>query len=134
MGSGKPLLGICLGMQLLFEEGYEGERMDGLGLLKGKVVKMSGEGRRIPHIGWNNGKKYKEDKLLKGINDESYFYYVHSYIVSEYSKEDLLIGADYKGILIPGLFKKKNIIGAQFHPEKSGEMGLRFLKNFSKGE
>lgn len=132
--NGKELLGICLGMQLLFEEGYEGEKMKGLGLLKGKIIKMSGEGRRVPHIGWNNGKKYKKDKLLKGIKDESYFYYVHSYIASDYLKEELLIGADYNGILIPGLFRKKNIIGAQFHPEKSGEVGLKLLKNFGKGE
>lgn len=132
--NGKELLGICLGMQLLFEEGYEGEKMKGLGLLKGKIIKMSGEGRRVPHIGWNNGKQYKKDKLLKGIKDESYFYYVHSYIASDYLKEDLLIGADYNGILIPGLFRKKNIIGAQFHPEKSGEVGLKLLKNFGKGE
>lgn len=132
--NGKELLGICLGMQLLFEEGYEGEKMNGLGLLKGKIVKMNGEGRRVPHIGWNNGQHYKKDKLLKGIKEESYFYYVHSYIASDYLKEDLLIGADYNGILIPGLFRKKNIIGAQFHPEKSGEVGLKLLGNFSKGE
>ena len=132
--NGKELLGICLGMQLLFEEGYEGEKMNGLGLLKGKIVKMNGEGRRVPHIGWNNGKQYKKDKLLKGIKEGSYFYYVHSYIASDYLKEDLLIGADYNGILIPGLFRKKNIIGAQFHPEKSGEVGLKLLGNFSKGE
>lgn len=132
--NGKELLGICLGMQLLFEEGYEGEKMNGLGLLKGKIVKMNGEGRRVPHIGWNNGQYYKKDKLLKGIKEESYFYYVHSYITSDYLKEDLIIGADYNGILIPGLFRKKNIIGAQFHPEKSGEVGLKLLGNFSKGE
>ena len=132
--NGKELLGICLGMQLLFEEGYEGEKMNGLGLLKGKIVKMNGEGRRVPHIGWNNGQYYKKDKLLKGIKEESYFYYVHSYITSNYLKEDLIIGADYNGILIPGLFRKKNIIGAQFHPEKSGEVGLKLLGNFSKGE
>ena len=65
--NGKELLGICLGMQLLFEEGYEGEKMNGLGLLKEKIVKMNGEGRRVPHIGWNNGRHYKKDKLLKGI-------------------------------------------------------------------
>lgn len=132
--NGKELLGICLGMQLLFEEGYEGEKMNGLGLLKGKIVKMNGEGRRVPHIGWNNGQHYKKDKLLKGIKEESYFYYVHSYIASDYLKEDLLIGADYNGILIPGLFRNKNIIGAQFHPEKSGEVGLKLIGNFSKGE
>lgn len=130
----KPILGICLGMQLLFEESYEGEQMAGLGLLKGSIVKIDERGRRIPHIGWNSGKIYGEHYILRGIKNKSYFYYVHSYVASNYEKKDLIIEADYNGVSIPGLFKKENIIGAQFHPEKSGNTGLKLLKNFSEGE
>ncbi|MGL5415723.1 MAG: imidazole glycerol phosphate synthase subunit HisH [Clostridium sp.] len=130
---GKELLGICLGMQLLFEKSYEGIEMDGLGLLKGTVVKINEEGRRIPHIGWNSGKAFNKTRLLDEIDESSFFYYVHSYMISDYEKDDLVIGADYEGVLIPGLFRRGNIVGAQFHPEKSGEVGLKLIENFVKG-
>lgn len=130
----KQILGICLGMQLLFEKSYEGTRMDGLGIFKGSIIRLNDEGRRIPHIGWNSGNIYGKHSILRGIKNKSYFYYVHSYIASEYERRDLIIEADYKGASIPGLFKKENIVGAQFYPEKSGNIGLKFLKNFSEGE
>lgn len=130
--TGKPLLGICLGMQLLFEKGYEGEETKGIGLLKGKVIKMDEEEFRVPNIGWNSLNINKDDKLVKGLKEESYMYYVHSYYADEYNKEDLVASSDYYGLNIPGIVRRDNIIGVQFHPEKSGEEGIKFLKNFCK--
>lgn len=130
--TGKPLLGICLGMQLLFEKGYEGEETKGIGLLKGKVIKMDEEEFRVPNIGWNSLNINKDDKLVKGLKEESYMYYVHSYYADEYNEEDLVASSDYYGLNIPGIVRRGNIIGVQFHPEKSGEEGIKFLKNFCK--
>ena len=130
--TGKPLLGICLGMQLLFEKGYEGEETKGIGLLKGKVIKMDEEEFRVPNIGWNSLNINKDDKLVKGLKEESYMYYVHSYYADEYNEEDLVASSDYYGLNIPGIVRRDNIIGVQFHPEKSGEEGIKFLKNFCK--
>lgn len=131
-GTGKPLLGICLGMQLLFEKGYEGEETKGIGLLKGKVIKMDEEEFRVPNIGWNSLNINKDDKLVKGLKEESYMYYVHSYYADEYNEEDLVASSDYYGLNIPGIVRRGNIIGVQFHPEKSGEEGIKLLKNFCK--
>lgn len=130
--TGKPLLGICLGMQLLFEKGYEGEETKGIGLLKGKVIKMDEEEFRVPNIGWNSLNINKDDKLVKGLKEESYMYYVHSYYADEYNEEDLVASSDYYGLNIPGIVRRGNIIGVQFHPEKSGEEGIKLLKNFCK--
>lgn len=129
---GKPLLGICLGMQVLFEKGYEGEETEGLGLLKGNVTKMEDPKVKIPHIGWNNLEKNREDDMLKGIEKDAFVYYVHSYRASEYNEEDLVGYSSYGSLKVPGLFRKDNIIGAQFHPEKSGEDGLKMLINFKE--
>lgn len=131
-GTGKPLLGICLGMQLLFEKGYEGEETKGIGLLKGKVIKMDEEKFRVPNIGWNSLNINKDDDLVKGLKEESHMYYVHSYYADEYNEEDLVASSDYYGLNIPGIVRRDNIIGVQFHPEKSGEEGIKFLKNFCK--
>lgn len=130
--NGKPLLGICLGMQVLFERGYEGEEREGLGLLKGEIKKMVDPNVKIPHIGWNNLEINKEDPLLKGLKDNAFVYYVHSYCATNYSEEDLVGYSEYGRIKVPGLFRNKNIIGAQFHPEKSGEIGLAILRNFKE--
>lgn len=130
--TGKPLLGICLGMQLLFEKGYEGEETKGIGLLKGKVIKMDEEKFRVPNIGWNSLNINKDDDLVKGLKEESYMYYVHSYYADEYNEEDLVASSDYYGLNIPGIVRRDNIIGVQLHPEKSGEEGIKFLKNFCK--
>lgn len=129
--SGCPLLGICLGMQLLFCEGYEGEKRDGFGFMEGKVRLMNPyEKVKIPHIGWNRLEINKKDKILQGISKESFVYYVHSFIATEMEDENLIAYSEYGGIKIPGLVNKGNIYGAQFHPEKSGEVGLKILKNF----
>ncbi|MDY3206281.1 imidazole glycerol phosphate synthase subunit HisH [Clostridium baratii] len=130
--TGKLLLGICLGMQLLFEKGYEGEETKGIGLLKGKVIKMDEEKLRVPNIGWNSLNINKDDDLVKGLKEESHMYYVHSYYADEYNEEDLVASSDYYGLNIPGIVRRDNIIGVQFHPEKSGEEGIKFLKNFCK--
>lgn len=131
-GTGKPLLGICLGMQLLFEKGYEGEETKGIGLLKGKVIKMNEEKFRVPNIGWNSLNINKDDDLIKELKEESHMYYVHSYYADEYNEEDLVASSDYYGLNIPGIVRRDNIIGVQFHPEKSGEEGIKLLKNFCK--
>lgn len=128
---GKPLLGICLGMQVLFERSYEGRECAGLGLLQGEIVKMEDPAVKIPHIGWNKLEKQREDPLLAGI-EESFVYYVHSYCASGYREEDLIADSTYGSLRIPGAFRKENIMATQFHPEKSGEDGLQILRNFIK--
>ena len=132
VAKGTPLLGICLGMQVLFERGFEGEERDGLGLLQGEIRKMVDPKVKIPHIGWNNLEKNREDDLLNGLKDDAFVYYVHSYRVEGYRDEDLVGYSTYGDLKIPGLFRKDNIMGAQFHPEKSGEIGLEILRNFKE--
>ena len=132
VAKGKPLLGICLGMQVLFERGFEGEERAGLGLLQGEIRKMVDPKVKIPHIGWNNLEKNREDDLLNGLKDDAFVYYVHSYRAEGYRDEDLVGYSTYGDLKIPGLFRKDNIIGAQFHPEKSGEIGLNILRNFKE--
>lgn len=132
---GKYLLGICLGMQLLFEKGYEGLERTGLGLIKGNIVKMKDDREKnvkIPHIGWNNLKYNRKDILFKNIDEGKYVYYVHSYFAQSYNNEDLVAYSEYGENKIPGIIRRNNIIGAQFHPEKSGTVGLDILKNFGE--
>lgn len=124
---GKPLLGICLGMQLLFEEGEEIKRTKGLGLLPG-VVKKLNVPYKIPHMGWNQLKKVKDIPLWHDIENDAFMYYVHSYYVD--CPSDIVCGMSDYGISIPGLVSKDNIYGAQFHPEKSSNVGIQMLKNF----
>ena len=126
--AGKPLMGICLGMQLLFERSYEYGDHEGLGLLKGQVVGMSGrlpEGLKIPHMGWNALRLTKPAKLLE---EGSYVYFVHSFY-AENCEDSLAAVTDY-GIPITAAVEKDNIFGCQFHPEKSGNVGLAILKKF----
>ena len=126
--AGKPLMGICLGMQLLFERSFEYGEHFGLGLLKGQVVGMSGrlpEGLKIPHMGWNALKLTKAAKLLE---DGSYVYFVHSFY-AENCEDSIAAVTDY-GIPITAAVEKGNIFGCQFHPEKSGNVGLAILKKF----
>ena len=126
--AGKPLMGICLGMQLLFERSFEYGDHEGLGLLKGQVVGMSGrlpEGLKIPHMGWNALKLTKAAKLLE---EGSYVYFVHSFY-AENCEDSIAAVTDY-GIPITAAVEKGNIFGCQFHPEKSGNVGLAILKKF----
>ena len=126
--SGKPLMGICLGMQLLFEKSYEYGEHEGLGLLKGQVVGMSGRlpaDLKIPHMGWNALELTKPAKLLE---NGSYVYFVHSFY-AENCADSVAAITDY-GIPITAAVEKGNIFGCQFHPEKSGNVGLAILKRF----
>ena len=131
VNDGCPLLGICLGMQMLFEEGYECELRKGLGFIEGKIKLMnSKENLKIPHIGWNRLEYNRENKILNNINKESFVYYVHSFMATEMIDENLIAYSKYGDINIPGIVNKGNVYGMQFHPEKSGEVGLKILKNF----
>ena len=131
----KPLLGICLGMQLLFEKGFEGFERKGLGLLKGSIVKMKDDKKnniKIPHIGWNSLIYNKKDELFNYIEEGKFVYYVHSYFAQGYNEDDLVAYSEYGENKIPGVVRCKNVMGAQFHPEKSGTIGLTILKNFGE--
>ena len=131
VNDGCPLLGICLGMQMLFDEGYECELRKGLGFIEGKIKLMnSKENLKIPHIGWNRLEFNRENKILNNINKESFVYYVHSFMATEMIDENLIAYSKYGDINIPGIVNKGNAYGMQFHPEKSGEVGLKILKNF----
>lgn len=130
---GKFLLGICLGMQMLFDKGYESETRNGLGLLKGNIVKMEPEEYvKIPHMGWNNLIFKQQCGINKGLTGDSFVYYVHSFYAKDYDEGDLVAYSEYGGLIIPGLVRKGNVLGTQFHPEKSGDVGLEILKNFGE--
>lgn len=124
----KPLLGICLGMQMLFKKGYEFEETDGLGLIKGSVKLMTPENLPIPHIGWNELELNNPCKLLEKGGD--YVYFVHSY-AADCPSENVAAYCDY-GMKVPALVFNDNVYGAQFHPEKSGDKGLEMLKKFAE--
>jgi len=130
---GRPLLGICLGMQLLADKSYEMGEWDGLGLIGGEVVRLTaGETDRtykIPHMGWNSVKNLNRSPLTENVADDTYFYFVHSYKFEVKDRNDLLCVADY-GEEIAAIVGKGNVYGAQFHPEKSEDTGLNLLKQF----
>lgn len=129
----KLILGICLGMQLLFEKGFEGEEEEGLGLLKGNIKKINPKERaKIPHMGWNKLIANNEDKNFSSSSSDKFVYYVHSFMATDYEEKDLVAYSNYGGLKIPGIVRKDNIIGMQFHPEKSGETGLNLLKEFGE--
>ena len=129
--SGKPLMGICLGMQLLFEKSYEYGEHDGLGLLKGSVVPMENyidKCLKIPHIGWNALDIKKENPLFKYLKNGDCVYFVHSYFATD-CEESLLATTEY-GKELTAAVAYENVMGCQFHPEKSGDIGLKILKAF----
>ena len=137
--TGNPLLGICLGMQMLLDYSEENGIHNGLGLISGKVVKIpAGDNneysRKIPHIGWAELLKPKninwKDSCLENTNSESYFYFVHSFMAHTEEKEHVLAHCNDEGLLVNAVIKKDNVTGLQFHPEKSGETGLRLLSQF----
>lgn len=125
--SGKPLLGICLGMQLLFNESEEHGRHEGLGLLPGKVVRLSGQGK-IPHMGWNRLMFHEQSPLTEGLQ-EGHVYFVHSYKALPEQASDLLASTHYYE-QVAAIVGRGNVFGMQFHPEKSGELGMRLLDRF----
>ena len=130
---GKPLLGICLGMQMLYEESEENGLSEGFGFLKGRIIRMKGD-IRIPQIGWNLLEKKQEHPVFNLISDRPFVYYVHSYYASETDPSEVYGTSCYGPIEVPGLVGKGNVMGCQFHPEKSGEDGLAILKWFTEAE
>ncbi len=133
--NGKNIMGICLGMQMLFEKSYEYGEHKGLGLLKGNVISMQGKipaELKIPHIGWNALIMKKQSPLFKYINEGDCVYFVHSYYAADC--EDSVIAVSEYGIEVTAAVAKDNVMGCQFHPEKSGEVGLKILKAFCEME
>lgn len=126
-----PLLGICLGLQLLFEGSEESEGVEGLGLLKGKVVRFSEEsGLKIPHIGWNSLTLQNDGRLFKGIDNGAYVYFVHSYYLKAENPQIVKATTEY-GELVHASVEHEQIFACQFHPEKSSSVGLTILNNFA---
>ena len=136
--NGKPFLGICLGMQMLFEKSYEYGEYEGLGLINGTVEEIKkyipeNSNLKIPHMGWNSliiNERFKDDKILKDVDNNEYVYYVHSYFAKTDMK-NIVTYSEY-GTKIPGIVKNENVYGMQFHPEKSGDTGLKLLKNWGE--
>ncbi len=125
-----PFLGICLGLQLLFESSEESEGVEGLGILKGKVVRLPEESDlKIPHIGWNSLKYPNPGRLFTGIAEDSYVYFVHSYYLQAKDSSIVTATTEY-GTLIHASVEQGNVFACQFHPEKSSEVGMQILKNF----
>ena len=125
-----PFLGICLGLQLLFESSEETPGVDGLGILKGKIVKIPENGElKIPHMGWNSLKLQKEGRLFVDLPQDSYVYFVHSYYLQAEEEEIVKATTDYS-TCIHASVEKDNVFACQFHPEKSSDVGLKILENF----
>lgn len=122
-----PILGICLGMEILFNKSEEG-RLKGLGVLDGEVISLPKDKVKVPHMGWNTLKIIKDSKLLKGVKDNTWVYFVHSYRVK--NNQDIVVAEVEYGIKFPAVIEYKNLFGTQFHPEKSGVHGEKILRNF----
>lgn len=128
---GKPLLGICLGMQMLLDGSEEGPGVPGLGLIPGQVRRLPDCGLKIPHIGWNSLAPARDDPLLAGLPAEPYVYFVHSYACRADNPADVLAVTEY-GVPFHAAVRRGNLVGMQFHPEKSGRVGEQLLRNFLK--
>ena len=127
-----PLFGICLGLQLLFESSDESEGVEGLGILKGKILKIPpSEGLKIPHMGWNSLNINPSSKLFKGIDNNAYVYFVHSYYLKA-EDENIVAATTEYSTHIHAAVEAKNVFACQFHPEKSSDVGLKILENFAK--
>jgi glutamine amidotransferase len=134
VAAGKPFLGICLGLQLLFDVGYEGGEFEGLGILRGKVVRFTDLPHefKVPHMGWNRGQfKQPTAPLLKGLDDGTFFYFVHSYYAVPGDRQLIAIEADYGRPFCAAVWRD-NLFATQFHPEQSQASGLKILQNFAE--
>ncbi len=127
--SGKPFLGICLGLQLLYKNSQECSGVSGLGILDGEILKIPDRGLKVPQIGWNSLDITKGARLFKGLPDNPYVYFVHSYYLKAQKASEVAARTNY-AVEIHASVEKGNIFACQFHPEKSGEVGLSILKNF----
>lgn len=135
VNQGKPFLGICLGLQILFESSEESPGVRGLGLLKGKILRLPGTGPdgarlKVPHMGWNSLRIEKPGGLFSGVTGEPYLYFVHSYYLR--AEEDIVTASAEYGAVIHAAVRKGNLFACQFHPEKSGGTGLLLLRNFAR--
>ncbi len=127
---GTPFLGICLGLQLLFESSEESEEVDGLGILRGKIVRLpETQGLKIPHIGWNSLKYPNKGRLFEGISEEAYVYFVHSYYLQAEEAQIVTATTEYAAHIHASV-EEDNVFACQFHPEKSSDVGMTILKNF----
>ena len=131
VADGKPFLGICLGLHMLFDKSEESAGAEGLGIFKGKIVKIPDTGLKIPHMGWNSIGVAKDSRILKNIGDEPYVYFVHSYYIKPEDEEIVSAYTEY-GARLGIAVEKDNVFATQFHPEKSGDVGMTILKNFVK--
>lgn len=128
---GTPFLGICLGLQLLFDGSEESRGVEGLGILSGDILKIpNGERLKIPHIGWNSLRFPHEGRLFAGLQEETYVYFVHSYYLKAKDEEIVKATTEY-GVTIHASVEKENVFACQFHPEKSSTVGLQMLKRFA---
>ena len=129
--NGGHVLGICLGMQILLSEGVEDGLKSGIGFIKGTTIKFDADkgNIKVPHVGWNSIKLLKQISLLDGIVDFTDFYFTHSYYSSPLEETDIVATTEH-GLIFPSIISNGNVFGVQFHPEKSGKMGLRLLQNF----
>jgi imidazole glycerol-phosphate synthase subunit HisH len=125
---GMPVLGICLGLEMLFDHSEEGT-MDGLMVLPGEVLLLPRKQVKVPHMGWNNLETTRDSKLLYGIDDGAWVYFVHSYHINPRNKSIIVATSEY-GDILPVAIERKNVFGTQFHPEKSGIVGSKIIKNF----
>ncbi len=129
--AGKPVLGICLGLQLLFTESTEGGTFKGLDIIEGRVIKLP-QGVKVPHMGWNTLNIRKRNlPLLEGVSSDSYVYFVHSYYGLPRNESDVVAETEY-GVCFPSIVARNEVFATQFHPEKSGETGLQILRNFTR--
>ncbi|HSP54388.1 MAG TPA: imidazole glycerol phosphate synthase subunit HisH [Dehalococcoidia bacterium] len=128
IASGRPFLGVCMGQQALFDVSEEGGRHECLGVLPGRVVRLP-EGLKVPHMGWNQVRQVRRHPIFDGIPDNSFFYFVHSYYPSP-DDPAMVIGETEYGVTFPSVVARDNVVATQFHPEKSGEMGLKMYANF----
>lgn len=130
--SGKPFLGICLGLQLLFRRSDESDGVEGLSILPGEILRIpEAPGIKIPHIGWNSLEVSEGARLFKGLGENPYVYFVHSYYLKADDDSIVAATAEYGGTLIHASVQKDNVYACQFHPEKSGSVGMQILKNFA---
>jgi len=130
IASGRPFLGVCMGQQALFDVSEEGGEHECLGILPGRVVRFS-NGHKVPHMGWNQVRIVRQHPIFEGIEDGSHFYFVHSYYPRP-ENPDVVIGETEYGVMFASVIARDNVVATQFHPEKSGETGLRMYANFLK--
>lgn len=128
IASGKPFLGVCMGQQALFDVSEEGGRHECLGIMPGRVVRLP-DGLKVPHMGWNQVKQVRPHPIFDGIPDGANFYFVHSYYPQP-ADPSVVIGETEYGVKFPSVVARDNVVATQFHPEKSGEMGLKMYANF----